>query len=306
MRAQIKPILHLVIAAATACLLHAGLDTARAHHSQDHDPAASGIPVRKLLDIYECSRCHRLTRPHRLIGPSLWELGKRTDAAAVRASLLNPDAIVTTGFPNGLMKKRLQEVGFYSDIARNPAILDRIVAYLIEPSATTVRPLPAAAPSAPDDPVSSIDPEAVTKMQFAAFIADGGYTTKRYWDRIGWSVAIRRRNRKQPLGWNAERDATSTEPLVGTNWYEADAYCRWLGKTLPTVQEWERACVDMPAWSDASPQSDLEWEWTADAIWKAGLASPNNSRDHCTKRVTSHRALDGRRTGFRCRSVTRR
>lgn len=314
MRAQIKPILHMVIGFATACLLHAGLDTADAHHSVHHDPSASDIPVRQLLDIYECSRCHRLTTPHRLIGPSLWELGKRTNAQAIRASLLNPDAIVMVGFPAGLMKKRLQEVGFYNDIARNPAILDRIVAYLIEP--LTASPAPAVSMATiqpgPDDPALAIDTAAVTKMQFAAFMADGGYTTKRYWDRIGWSVAIRRRNRKQPLGWRAERDATSTEPLVGTNWYEADAYCRWLGKALPTVQEWERACVDMPTWSDAPPQSHLEWEWTADAIWKAGRvvpvggpASPGRSRDHCTKRVTSHRALDGRRTGFRCRSMTR-
>ncbi len=323
MWAQLKPMRYLVIATAiaAACLLDAGRHIAVAHHSKHHDLAARDIPVRQLLDIYECSRCHRLTTPHRLIGPSLWELGKRTNATAVRASLLNPNAIVTTGFPNGLMKKRLQEVGFYSDIARNPAILDRIVAYLIDPpapspaaSSASGRPSPALAPSpsAPDDLSLSIDVAAVTKMQFAAFIADGGYHTKRYWDRIGWSVAIRRRNRQQPLGWQAERDTTSREPLVGTNWYEADAYCRWLGKTLPTVQEWERACVEMPTWSDAPPQSELEWEWTADAIWKAGRvvsadesADPADSRDHCTKRVTSHRALDGRRTGFRCRSVTR-
>ncbi len=314
MRAQIKPMMYILIAFTAACVLHAGLGTVDAHHNPQHDPTVEDIPVRQLLNIYECSRCHRLTRPQRLIGPSLWQLGKRTTAEAVRASLLNPDAVVTTGFPAGLMKKRLQEVGFYSDIARHPELLDRIVGYLIEPpesapasdvsrSATSAQPVR-------DDRQLTIDHEAidraaVTKMQFAAFIADGGYTTKRYWDRIGWSVAIRRRNRKHPLGWNAARDAISSEPLVGTNWYEADAYCRWLGKTLPTVQEWERACVDMPTWSDAPPQSTLEWEWTADAIWKAGLASPDNSRDHCTKRVTSHRALDGYRTGFRCRLATR-
>ncbi len=312
MRAQLKNIVRMVIVCAAASLLHTALNTADAHHNQLH-AADDAIPARQLLDIYECSRCHRLNTPHRLIGPSLWQLGERRTAAAVRASLLDPNAIVTPGFPADLMQKRLQEVGFYHDIKNNPAILDRIVAYLTGtrdtlpiadagPATTRVEPLATPLSETP----LAIDTAAVTKQQFAAFMADGGYTTKRYWDRTGWAVVIRRRHRKQPVGWNTARDAASSQPLVGVNWYEADAYCRWAGKTLPTVQEWEQACVDMPTWADAPPQSELQWEWTADAIWKSAPASADNSRDHCTTRVTSHRALDGHRTGFRCRTATRR
>lgn len=302
MRAQLKIIVLMGYIAAS--LLYMELDAANAQHN----PTDNTIPVRQLLDIYECSRCHRLNTPHRLIGPSLWQLGQRKTAAAVRASLLDPNAIVVPGFPAGLMKKRLQEVGFYNDIERNPALLDRLVAYLVSPreAGSPVSASPATAsvePLAPT-PESGIDVAAVTKEQFAAFMADGGYTTKRYWDRIGWASVIRRRHRKQPMGWDPARDTTSSQPLVGVNWYEADAYCRWLGKTLPTVQEWERACVDEPTWSDAPPQSELQWEWTADAIWKAARARGGEARDHCTERITSHRALDGYRTGFRCRAAT--
>ncbi len=304
-RAQLQTVVWIAVVCIAASPLYImALNRVDAHHHPNHDT----VPVRQLLTIYECSRCHRLNTPHRLIGPSLWQLGQRKTAADIRAALLDPNAIIVPGFPAGLMKKRLQAVGFYKDIERDPTILDRIVAYLIR--SPEVAPAPVAnqisASAAPASPTAlGIDSVAVTKKQFAAFMADGGYSTKRYWDRIGWASVIRRRHRTQPTGWDPARDVASQQPLVGVNWYEADAYCRWVGKTLPTVQEWERACVDMPTWADAPPQSDLQWEWTADAIWKAAPASADNSRDHCTERVTSHRALDGYRTGFRCHAVAR-
>ena len=66
-------------------------------------------PATVLLDIYECARCHRLHTPHRLIGPSLWNIGERADATAIREAILTPDTVITPGYPAGLMQTRLQD-----------------------------------------------------------------------------------------------------------------------------------------------------------------------------------------------------
>ena len=89
----------------------------------------------------------------------------------------------------------------------------------------------------------------------------------------------------------------SDEPVANVTWKEADAYCGWRGKRLPTEAEWEKACrgglrSQKYPWGDEDPADTLAhydsvkgpksvcsykrngyglcdmagnvWEWTAD------------------------------------------
>ncbi len=84
----------------------------------------------ELVQKYPCGACHSFNSPSAVLGPSLYDVGKRRDEAYLRAKILDPDKTVVEGFPKGVMKATLMGSGFYTDLNKNPAILDNLVSYL--------------------------------------------------------------------------------------------------------------------------------------------------------------------------------
>jgi EgtB-related family protein len=156
----------------------------------------------------------------------------------------------------------------------------------------------------------------VTNSEFLAFVEAGGYREPRFWSTEGWqwlntggapqleksfSKFFNKNINEQPeaaeftarldhpIYWCRDVSGSWLQriydgygplqndlPIVHVSWYEAEAYCNWAKRRLPTEVEWETAAAAMKA--DGSPASRRYFPWGdhaptpnhANLDWRAG------------------------------------
>ena len=138
-------------------------------------------------------------------------------------------------------------------------------------------------------PAFTIDRAPVTWGAYLPFIEAGGYDDAKAWTPAGWawrqrelpSGMSRYAARDDAGGWRRAAfgrwtDLQLEQPAVNLSQHEAQAWCTWAGRRLPTEHEWALAATQAGAdfaWGQV-------WEWTASPFAPWPGFAPHPYRDY--------------------------
>jgi len=155
----------------------------------------------------------------------------------------------------------------------------------------------------------------VTNAEFLEFVEEGGYDERDHWSDAGWAWRTEQ-GVDRPVYWR-RRDGEwgrrlfdelvplrPHRPVVHVSYWEAEAYCNWAGRRLPTEAEWEAAACGRTAdgaekrrfpWGEAPP--------TADRANLDGLALIGSLQDAPDREVADVGAFPGGDSPYGCRQM---
>jgi iron(II)-dependent oxidoreductase len=132
---------------------------------------------------------------------------------------------------------------------------------------------------------------AVTQSEFLEFVQDGGYRRRELWTDESW-LWRQKAQADHPVYWKLDRERgwmrrhfdqwvplESDRPVSNVCWFEADAYCRWARRRLPTEFEWEAAAagIERPAFANL--------DWIEGDCCDVGSHSGGDSRFECRQMI---------------------
>jgi formylglycine-generating enzyme required for sulfatase activity len=133
-------------------------------------------------------------------------------------------------------------------------------------------------------PEYEIDAQPVSWERYIEFAEDGGYDRREFWTEAGWAW-LQASGRRAPRdveqlrgsvllqrGGDMQRAPTG-QPVQHVTRHEAEAWCRWAGRRLPTEPEWELAALVARhrgfVWGDV-----FEWVAGSARAWTGHAATP--------------------------------